>query len=190
MASKKRDHLVDVARDLFYRHGFHATGVDTILKEAGVARMTLYKHFKSKEELILATLELQDEQFREWLVAAVERQAKRPSDRLLAVFDAFGELFRSDSFFGCAFIKASGEYPNLQDPVHQLAVRHKEMIQSYLRGLAAEAGAKNADTLSKQLILLVDGAIATAQVTGRAGAADDARAAAEVLVQNAIANNV
>ena len=189
MASRKRDHLVDVARGLFYRHGFHATGVDTILKEASVARMTLYKHFKSKEELILASLELQDEQFLEWLVAAVERLAKRPSDRLLAVFDAFGELFRSDSFCGCAFIKASGEYPSLQDPVHQIAVRHKEMIQSYLRGLAAEAGAKNTDTLSKQLVLLVDGAIATAQVTGQAGTADDARAAAEVLVQHAIANN-
>ncbi len=189
MASKKRDHLVGVASDLFYSHGFHATGVDSILKEAGVARMTLYKHFKSKEELILATLELQDQQFREWLVAAVERRAKRPSDRLLAVFEAFGELFRSDGYCGCAFIKASGEYPSLQDPVHQLAVRHKEMVLSYLRGLVAETGAKDPDTLSKQLVLLVDGAIATAQVTGRAGAADDARAAAEVLVRNAIANN-
>ena len=189
MSSKKRDHLVGVARDLFYRHGFHATGVDTIIREAGVARMTLYKHFRSKEELILATLELQDQQFREWLVAAVERRAKKPSDRLFAVFDAFGELFRSDGYSGCVFLKASGEYPGLQDPVHQLAVRHKQMIQSYLRGLAAEVGAADPDTLSKQLVLLVDGAIATAQVIGRAGAADDARAAAEVLVRNAIANN-
>ena len=69
--------------------------------------MTLYKHFKSKEELILATLELQHQQFREWLAAAVERRANRPSDRLLAVFEAFGELSRSDSFCGCG----SGDEP-------------------------------------------------------------------------------
>ncbi|MCP4245656.1 MAG: helix-turn-helix transcriptional regulator, partial [bacterium] len=70
MAVSKKDQLVSVALDLFCRHGFHATGIDTIVAEAGVAKMTLYKHFRSKEDLVVAALELQDRRSREWLAAA------------------------------------------------------------------------------------------------------------------------
>ena len=91
MALSRRDHLVETALGLFMRDGFHATGIDAILAEAGVAKMTLYNHFKSKDELILAALRLRDEQFLEWLVSAVEARADKPRGRLLALFGALDE---------------------------------------------------------------------------------------------------
>ena len=185
MASKKREHLVETARRLFYRDGFHATGIDAILAEAGVAKMTLYKHFKSKEELILAALERQGEWFRTWIAAGVERRARQPADRLLALFDALEEWFRSEAFFGCAFIKAAGEFPSLENPIHQIAMTHQQMVHSYIRGLAADAGARDPDALACQLCLLVGGAVVNAQPTGQCDAARQARAAAEVLIRAA-----
>jgi len=108
--------------------------------------------------------------------------------RLLPIFDVFGEKFRGPGFYGCAFMKASCEYPSLEHPIHKLAVKHKAMIQSFMCELAAEADAKDPETLSAQLFLLLEGALAKAQVSGQAEAAIEARAAAEVLMQNAIPN--
>lgn len=184
MASKKRDHLVNVAADLFYREGIHATGIDKIINQSGVARMTLYKHFKSKEELVLETLKQHERQIREWLVAAVERYAQGPSERLLAVFDAFDEMFRSDGFWGCFMHKATGEFPNMDGPIRRTAIQHKQMIRSYIHGLAVEAGVNDPVTIANQIFLLLEGAIVTAQVTGNVDAAKEARVAAEVLVDN------
>jgi AcrR family transcriptional regulator len=188
MASRKRDRLIKVASDIFFRQGFHATGVDAVIKKSRVAPMTLYKQFKSKENLILAALEREDQQLREGLVAEVERRAKTPVGRLLAIFDVFGEKFRTSGFYGCAFMKASCEYPSLEHPIHKLAITHKARIQSFMRELAVEAGARDAETLSQQLFLLLEGALAKAQVSGQAEAANEARAAAEVLARNAIPN--
>lgn len=185
MASKKRDHLVKVASDLFYREGIHATGIDKIIATSGVARMTLYKHFRSKEELVLETLRHHDREIRGWLAAAVERFAKTPSERLLAIFDAFDERLRNENFWGCPLSKASGEYPNIESPIRQYAIRHKEMFRSYIHGLAVEAGVDDPETVANQIYLLLEGAIATAQVTGNVEAAREARAAAEVIVQSA-----
>ena len=84
----KRDQLIDTAEELFYQHGFNATGIDKILAEAGVAKMTLYNHFKSKDALIEAALQRRDERFRDWLSAQVESKADTPRERLLGLFDA------------------------------------------------------------------------------------------------------
>jgi len=108
MASGKRDHLVDTALELFYKDGLHATGVDKILEEAGVARMTLYNHFKSKDELILATLRRRDEKFRNWFMRAVERLGKTPRGRLLAIFDALEEWFSGKDYCGCMYSMRQG----------------------------------------------------------------------------------
>ncbi len=128
MASPRRDHLVDTALRLFYRDGFHATGIDKILAESGVAKMTLYKHFKSKDELILAAVRRRDEQIRNWLMRAAERRARAPRDRLLALFDALEEWFRSDDFSGCMFINASAEFGRCDDPIHAAAAEHKRLV--------------------------------------------------------------
>jgi AcrR family transcriptional regulator len=167
---------------MFCETGFHAVSVDAILEEAGVARMTLYKNFGSKEDLIVATLKREDRMFRQWLVSAVEAQSNHSEDRILGLFHALHDRFASEGYYGCPFIRASIEYPIPGHPVHRAAREHKEMIRSYLRGLAAEVDGADPRTLSEQLYLLFEGAITASQLHGEPWAADYARQAAEKLL--------
>ncbi len=186
MASSRRDHLVDTALGMFMRDGFHATGIDGILAEAGVAKMTLYNHFKSKDELILAALRLRGERFRDGLVKGVEARADKPRGRLLALFGALDEGINQPDFNGCAFINASAEYGQPDNPIHQAAAEHKKLIRYYIRQIAAEAGAPDPDTLADTLDLLMEGAIVTAHVSGQKDAAKVARRAATVLIKRVL----
>ncbi len=183
MASGKRDHLVDTALDLFYQDGFHATGVNKILEKAGVARMTLYNHFKSKDELILATLRRRDEKFRNWFMRAVERLGKTPRNRLLAIFDALEEWFSGKDYSGCMFIYASAEFARPDDPIHMAAGEHKNLILKFLRELAVAAGATEPEELADGLMLLMEGAIVMSYVAGDQNAAAHAKKAANMLIQ-------
>ena len=182
MAIRKRDHLLAVAQRMFCETGFHAVSVDSIIEEAGVARMTLYKNFGSKEDLIVATLTREDKMFRQWIVSSAEAHATRPEDRIVGLFQALHERFASEGYYGCAFIRASIEYPTPTHPIHRAAREHKEMIRSYLRGLTAEVAASNAVTLSEQLYLLFEGAITASQLHGEPWPAEYARQAAEQLL--------
>ena len=186
MASAKREQLVDTAIELFYRGGFNATGIDKVLAEAGVAKMTLYNHFKSKDELILATLRRRDERFRNTLMRSVEERADTPRERLLAVFDAHGEWFHEEGFRGCMFINAAAEFSDIADPIHAIAAEHKRLIVGYLAQLAREAGVKDPERLAFDLSLLLDGAIVCAQISGDADAASRSRDAARVLIDEAL----
>ena len=186
--SAKREKLVETAQKLFARAGYHATGIDKIIAEAGVARMTLYKHFKSKDELILAALRRRDEEFREWLIRTVERRAADPRGRLLAIFDAVaewivGQAFPDRPFTGCSFINAAAEFSDPNHPVHRAAAEHKALLLDYVRKLAAAAGAKAPEMLARQLLLLKEGAIVTAQVSGDSDAAHNAKAVAVLLLE-------
>lgn len=185
MAMSRRDHLVETALDLFYRNGFHATGIDRILAEAGVAKMTLYKHFRSKDDLILAVLRLRDERFREWFRASVEGRARSPRKRLMTIFDVLEEWFSAAGFQGDMFINAAAEYGDPAHPVHVAAAEHKAAMHRYFLNLASAAGARDPDALANQLALLVDGAIVTAHVAGNMRSARHARRIAKVLVKNA-----
>lgn len=187
MSSNRRDHLIDTALDLFYREGFHATGIDRILSKSGVAKMTLYNHFKSKDELILAALRRRDETFRNWFMRAVERRARSPRERLLALFDVLGDWTREPGFSGCMFINAAAEYGDCDHPVHAIAAEHKRLMIAYIRGLAEQAGADAPERLAERLDLLMEGVIVIAQLCGKADAADTARGAAEVLIREATA---
>ncbi len=178
MAVRKRDHLLSVAQRLFCTKGFRAVSVDDILQEAGVARMTLYKNFGSKEELIVATLRREDKIFRQWLASFVEARSTRPADRIESLFAALHERLSSDGYYGCAFIRASIEFPDPAHPVHRIAKEHKEMIRSYLRGLVSEARAQNPVSLSEQLYLLFEGAISASQLHGEPWPAEFAKQAA------------
>ena len=186
MASGKRDHLVETALDLFYNAGFHATGIDKILETAGVARMTLYNHFKSKDELIVAALRRRDEKFRNWFMRAVERLASKPQDRLLAIFDAMEEWFTSDQFSGCMFINASAEFADADDPIHMVAAEHKHLVLRYLQDLAAETDAAEPGELANELMLLMEGSIVMAYVAGDRQTAARAKQAAEKLLFSAL----
>ena len=187
MAASRRDHLIDTALTLFARDGYHATGIDKILATAGCAKMTLYNHFKSKDELILAALRRRDERFRDWFMRNIERRAATPREQLLAIFEVLGEWFAEPDFSGCMFINASAEYGQADDPIHRTAAEHKQLIRGYIRDLAAKAGAKDANTLADSLMLLVEGAIVMAHVAGQADAAVSARRTATVLIDEALA---
>jgi AcrR family transcriptional regulator len=186
MASIRRDHLVDTALNLFSRNGFHATGIDRILSESGVAKMTLYKHFKSKDELILAALRRRDELHRNWFMREVEKLASTPRERLVALFTALETWFQSNEFSGCCFINATAEYGDKDDPIHAAAAEHKRLVRAYVRELAENAQVKEPDVLTDHLMLLMEGAIVSAHMTGEATPAQQARAAAEVLIARAI----
>ena len=186
MALSRRDHLVETALALFMRDGFHATGIDRIIAEAEVAKMTLYNHFKSKDELILAALRLRDERFRDWFIEAVEARADKPRGQLLALFGAIDEWINQPDFSGCAFINASAEYGRPDDPVHQAAAEHKRLVRDYIRKIAAQAGAADPDSLAEVLNLLIEGAIVSAHVSGQRDAAKLARRAATLLIKRAL----
>ncbi len=185
MASGKRDHLVDTALEIFYRDGFHASGIDKIIAESGVARMTLYNHFKSKDELILAALRRRDETFRNWFMRAVERRGAAPRDRLLAVYDVLDEWFAEKGFSGCMFVNASAEFADPNHPIHRASGEHKILILNYVRTLTEAAGASEPDDLAHGLMLLMEGAIVMSHVAGDRKAAMRARAAAEALLRQA-----
>ncbi len=188
--SKKRDQLVETALALFSKEGFHATGIDKILEEAGVAKMTLYKHFRSKEELILAVLRLRDERWRNRFMRGVEKRAKDPRGRLLAMFDELADWFADPGFCGCMFINASAEYADHNDPIHAASAEHKRLVEKYVRDLAEQAGAGCPQVLAAQLGLLMQGAVVMTQVCpddDRGCAAAVAKQAAELLIDHALA---
>lgn len=187
----KRDVLVDTALRLFYTQGFNATGIDKILAESGVAKMTMYKHFKSKDELILAALTRRDEQFRDWLTSSMQTVSANPREQLLAMYDALeewfhGRAFKGMGFSGCAFINASGEFAKLDHPAHQIAAEHKRCILDCITDLCDQAGAANPKQLAEELALLKEGAIVTAQVRGMPDAAKIAKTIATALLDAAL----
>jgi AcrR family transcriptional regulator len=185
MAVSARERLIDTSVRLFYRHGYHATGIDRILAESGVAKMTLYKHFRSKDELILAALRRRDEQFRNDVMRELASRTDDPAERLVLLFDILEDWFSQPDFSGCMFINAAAEYAPPAQPIHAAAAEHKRLFAAYLRSQAEAAGARDAEALAAQLVLLMEGAIATAHVSGPGRSAARAREVAELLVRQA-----
>jgi AcrR family transcriptional regulator len=158
-----RERVLATAYELFAKHGTRAVGVDRIIAESGVAKMTLYRNFASKDELILAFLERREELWtRAWLQADVERRASTPGGRLLAIFDTFGEWFVVDGFEGCSFINVMLELPELGNPVRGACVEHLAEIRRFLAGLAEEAGIEDPDAFARQWHILMKGSIVSA----------------------------
>ena len=188
-ASARGEHLLETALSLFYKNGFHATGIDAILAESGVAKMTLYKHFKSKDDLILAALELRDTRWMNEFREQLKRRGKTPRQRLLAVFDILEDWFQQDDFRGCMFINAASEYCGLDPRMADLAARHKRLARDVIQNLAQEAGARFPATLADQLSLLVEGAIVMALMEKSPAWASTARNAAQTLINAAIPRN-
>ena len=180
-----KERLVESALQLFYERGFHATGIDMILTKANVSKPTLYKYFDSKDELILAVLRRRDEAVREWFISEMEQRATAPAARILALFDVLAEWFEAPDFQGCMFINATAEYAQHDHPVHQASAEHKRAFGQYILTLAGEARVANPDELTAQVLLLMDGAIATAHVTGPGRVAQHARKTVEMILSQA-----
>ena len=182
MRPTKRDELVQKALQAFYRNGFHATGMDRLAAETGISKTSMYKHFRTKEDLILAVLRLRDEHFRNWLYRRIEELADTPRQQLLAMFDALEEWFDESGYKGCMFIKASSEYQEVSHPIHKQSADHKRMLETHMTELAEKAGLANPSVLARQLLLLKEGAIVTAHLGHTDNPAQDAKAAAVALL--------
>lgn len=180
----RKEDLLNAAARLFYTRGFRATGIDDILAETGAAKATLYHHFPSKEALVDAVLARQDERFRRW----IERETGDISDprrRVLALFDALEGWFAQGWFNGCLFINAAAEHEDRASPVRLSVAAHKTRVREALRRWLIEAGYRDPATLSRQLALLLEGAVVTANIHHTPEAARHAKAAARVLLDNA-----
>jgi AcrR family transcriptional regulator len=176
-----RERVLDTAAALFYEHGFHAVGVDLIVAQAAVAKTTLYRHFPSKDELIVAYLERANLEFWAWFDASVD-PVTPARDQLLAVFDAIETLATSAACLGCAFQVSAAEFPDRAHPGHATALAHKEAVRTRLRELAAAAGAAHPDALGDALLLVMDGAFAAARMYGPTSPAARAAGAARTLI--------
>ncbi len=183
MSQSKRSDLIRKSLTLFYRNGFHATGMDLVAKETGVSKTSIYKHFRTKEELILATLRLRDENFRNWLFRRMEELSDTPEGQLLAIFDALGEWFREVTFRGCMFIKASAEYQDKDHPINVQSMEHKRLLREHFTALAEQAGFPRPAVLGRQLLVLKEGAIVLAAMSHDCTPAADAKAVAELLLR-------
>lgn len=186
-----KDRLVESASRLFYQNGFHATGIEKILADASVSKMTLYRHFRSKNELILAVMKNFDERFRDWLTKHVDAAGDDPLARLEAVFSALKELVKKGAyqkvgFHGCLFVKAASEFNNHGDPVHKVAADHKRWFMKYIKRLVKAAPVSNSDELATALFLEFEGAYVTAQVTGDTGIAGRAQKVAKALIKTSL----
>ncbi len=185
-SASKREQIVTTALQLFYQNGITATGIDLIISEAAVSKKTLYNHFHSKDELVLAVLRKRDEYFRNNLMRETEKQADTPKAKLIALFDVMDAWFHEKTFCGCMFINASGELFDSKSPSRSVCAEHKHLICDYVSELAKEAGAKEPKKLAKQLNILIEGAIVFAHVAGDKEAAQDAKEMGKVFINMAL----
>ena len=178
-----RARLVHVAIELFYSHGFQAVGVDQILAAAGVTKTTFYKHFESKDDLLVAAIGQRDQwEMQAWTAAVQKMAGDDPKSQLLAFFDVLDIWFNAPDFRGCQFINAAAEFPNPHDPVHAVAAEHKRRNRDFFRDLAAAAGAADPESFADQYTALVEGTLVLRQVHGRDDAAKVIKPAVESLV--------
>jgi AcrR family transcriptional regulator len=176
-----RERVLQGAYELFSRRGIRDVGVDEVIERAGVAKATLYRHFPSKDDLVVAFLERREQR---WTLEFVEAEARRrgntPEERLLAIFDALDEWFRREDFEACAFMNSLLEM-GAAHPVGRASIRHLQNIRSVVSRLAREAGIRASDSFARSWHILMKGSIVAA-AEGDADAAQRARAMARPLI--------
>ncbi|MFF4041231.1 TetR/AcrR family transcriptional regulator [Streptomyces sp. NPDC001816] len=181
MATHARERLLDAAEDLFYAEGIRAVGVERILAASGVGRASFYRHFASKDDLVVAVLQRRDQAWRAWLAERVDAFGGEPLD----VFHALAERFANADFRGCAFINTMAETADTGSAAYRVAAEHKERVTAYVAGLLASSGYEDAEALARRFVLLMDGAIVTALRERTSAPAAEARAVAAAMLCNA-----
>jgi AcrR family transcriptional regulator len=177
-----RERILRAAYALFSHDGINAVGIDTIIAHSGTAKMSLYRHFGSKEELVLAFLEQRRERWTsQWLEAEVLKRAADPATRLLAIFDVFDAWFQEPDFEGCSFINVLLEAER-GGSVHRAAADHLAEIRVILARLAREAGLEDVERFAHTWHFLMKGSIISAY-EGYRDAARDAKRAGELILQ-------
>lgn len=182
-SASARERLLAAAYELFSRRGVQAVGVDAIIEHSGVARQTMYRHFASKQELVVAFLQQRDVFWTQrWLQAAVGQRSADPGEQLLAVFDVFDEWFRAPGFEGCSFINVMLEHPDPGHPLHRASAAYLHKIRDFLEDLARRAGISDAEAFARQWHILMKGSIVAAGEGDRDAARRAKRIATLLLV--------
>ncbi|MCW2236344.1 TetR/AcrR family transcriptional regulator [Azospirillum canadense] len=180
-----RERILETAADLFYREGIRAVGIDTIIARSGVAKMSLYRNFASKDELVCAYLEDIGGYFWAWWDRMAARHPDDPQGQLVGLFTSLGHWIGHPKFRGCPFINTAVEFRDPDHPGRALVIAHKRRARDRLRALAEAAGAADPDQLAAQLQLLMEGAYAGGQTLGSDGTGEAAASAAAVLIDAA-----
>jgi AcrR family transcriptional regulator len=179
-AADTREHVLQVAHELFYWHGIRATGIDRVAAAADVAPPTLYRLFASKDDLIAAYVERADRLYREWFNGAALAGGPDPREQILAVFAALSEQVQPHQCRGCPFLMALAEFPSPDHPAHRRAVTMKTWVRHRLSELTSELARTSRITdpaeLADQLALIMEGVYASAQALGANGPAERAQA--------------
>lgn len=183
MTRNLQQHILDTASALFYSQGIKATGVDAIVKAAGTTKMSLYKYFPSKDDLVLAHLKKSREAMQTRIREGIAAQAATPKAKLLAIFDVFEQLMGTPEFRGCPFINASAEFATENNPIQRASAEFYAVFRIMLAELAREAGIANAEQLAGQLVLLIAGAVVGEQMQRNSGSMQRARSAAKILIE-------
>lgn len=160
-----KEKLFQTTARLFYQHGYRAIGVDTIAAESGIGKMTLYRHYLSKDDLIVAFLWDSNEDFWQYFEKSTQ-EAPTARQKLLAFFEALQGYVTSPACYGCPFINVATEYPEVGYAGHQVALEHKQSVHARFTQLAEEAGAPQPEALANALHLLMDGAYIAARMYG------------------------
>jgi AcrR family transcriptional regulator len=168
-----RERILDATNDVFYSHGIRATSADRIIEQVGITKVTFYRHFPSKSDLVVAYLEVQAAREQAWLTGA--RVAGDPRATLRAIADGIGVASCSPGFRGCAFINAAAEFSDPEDPVRGVVARHRQWTLDEFTSIAAEAGLEDADAAGRRLMILRDGAMVNGYLGDAASVADALR---------------
>jgi AcrR family transcriptional regulator len=178
-----RQRILDTAYELFSHRGVHDVGIDELVERAGVAKATLYRHFPSKDELVLAFLEQREQRWTYgWVQAEAQRRGATPEEQLLAIFDLFDEWFHRDDFEGCSFVNVLLEIGNLDHPVGRASAHCLENVRSVVQTLAQEAGLRDPQAFALSWHLLMKGSIVQA-AEGDRDAAKRAQALGRLLIE-------
>ena len=183
-----KDRVFQTAARLFYQYGYRAVGVDTLAAESGIGKMTLYRHYPSKDDLIVAYLKDNDDLF--WnRFDEITKDAPTAREKLLAFFEALQHYAVTPACYGCPFINVASEYPQAEHPGHKVALAHKQSVRARFNELAQDAGARQPEALADALLLLMDGAYMAARMFGGSPgnpAANLARAARHLIDAHAV----
>ncbi len=177
-----RDRILNTARDLFYRHGINSVGVDTVVAQSGVAKTSLYRWFPSKDALIVAVLEKEaEDRWAGWDYTAA-RSGTDPRERLRAQLAGIVKFVTGPKYRGCPFMNVTAEFADAQHPARQVAREIMEELRRRVRALVNDLNVPDPQTLTEQLVMLIDGAFSSAQVFGKEGPHLLLVAAADALV--------
>jgi AcrR family transcriptional regulator len=183
MSTPTRARLVDAALQRFYRDGFRNVGIDQVLADVGISKTAFYKHFESKDDLMLAVLEMKNCWLQDLLREVTgQREDSSPADKLRRLFDVVDQIIASDDYHGCLFVKVAMEFPLPHEPAHRAAAAHKRAIEAIVCELAAQAGADDPEALAQELCLIMEGAYITRQVTDDPRTIEIARRVADAVI--------